>query len=130
MYRNSNGELYLDEKTNYPCFISPKLDGMRCVLVKNGNDIKIYSRTGKIIENSQHVIDNLTNISDIVLDGELKGRTWNETISLAHSKESKSELPKMKFNVFDCIPLCEWQTKQTKIPFEVRYEYLLNKGNI
>ena len=34
---------YNPEKADYPAYIQPKLDGVRCVFTKNG----AYSRTGK-----------------------------------------------------------------------------------
>ena len=62
---------YNPDKADYPAYIQPKLDGVRCVFTKDG----AYSRTGKEFKNIDHIKESLKNVflknPSIVLDGEL-----------------------------------------------------------
>ena len=42
---------YNPDKADYPAYIQPKLDGVRCVFTKDG----AYSRTGKEFKNVDHI---------------------------------------------------------------------------
>jgi DNA ligase 1 len=65
-----NYDDYVD-KISYPVFAQPKLDGIRCIVTKDG----MYSRNGKTINSCPHVREKLQYVFDqcphIVLDGEL-----------------------------------------------------------
>ena len=62
---------YNPDKADYPAYIQPKLDGVRCIFTKDG----AYSRTGKEFKNVDHIKKNLTSVfnkyPNLVLDGEL-----------------------------------------------------------
>ena len=62
---------YNPDKADYPAYIQPKLDGVRCVFTKDG----AYSRTGKEFMNVDHIKKDLKVVFDrypnIILDGEL-----------------------------------------------------------
>jgi len=62
---------YNPDKADYPAYIQPKLDGVRCVFTKDG----AYSRTGKEFKNVDHIKKDLKVVFDrypnIILDGEL-----------------------------------------------------------
>ena len=62
---------YNPDKADYPAYIQPKLDGVRCVFTKDG----AYSRTGKEFKNVDHIKKDLEVVfnkyPNIVLDGEL-----------------------------------------------------------
>jgi len=62
---------YNPDKADYPAYIQPKLDGVRCVFTKDG----AYSRTGKEFKNVDHIKESLKNVflenPSLVLDGEL-----------------------------------------------------------
>ena len=42
---------YNPDKADYPAYIQPKLDGVRCVFTRDG----AYSRTGKEFKNVDHI---------------------------------------------------------------------------
>ena len=48
---------YNPDKADYPAYIQPKLDGVRCVFTKDG----AYSRTGKEFKNVDHIKKALKN---------------------------------------------------------------------
>ncbi len=66
-----------DKPINYDNKISmqPKLDGVRCVIQYENNQVKAYSRTGKEWKNIDHVLFNLKHWfalnPHVILDGEL-----------------------------------------------------------
>ena len=72
---------YNPDKADYPAYIQPKLDGVRCIIqceyddVVMANVIKAYSRTGKEFMNVKHIKESLRSFflenPSIVLDGEL-----------------------------------------------------------
>ena len=62
---------YNPDKADYPAYIQPKLDGVRCVFTENG----AYSRTGKEFKNVDHLKQALKPFfaknPTAILDGEL-----------------------------------------------------------
>jgi len=62
---------YNPDKADYPAYIQPKLDGVRCVFTKGG----AYSRTGKEFKNVDHIKKDLEVVfnryPNLILDGEL-----------------------------------------------------------
>jgi len=62
---------YNPDKADYPAYIQPKLDGVRCLFTKDG----AYSRTGKEFKNVDHIKESLKSVflenPSLILDGEL-----------------------------------------------------------
>jgi DNA ligase-1 len=62
---------YNPDKIQYPAYIQPKLDGVRCVFTKDG----AFSRTGKQFKNVRHIESALYSLfvtyPKLILDGEL-----------------------------------------------------------
>jgi len=58
----------------YPCFVQPKLDGIRCIY----RDGKLMSRTGKVFPHMTHILEQIQKQgTDLILDGEL----YNDNMS-------------------------------------------------
>tara|TARA_R110000868_G_scaffold124334_2_gene328758 strand:+ start:19 stop:1092 length:1074 start_codon:yes stop_codon:yes gene_type:complete len=87
------------------CFIQRKYDGMRCLAhCKSDGSVTLVSRDGKIIENMQHIINDLSKIKDdIIIDGELwcEG-TFQDNMKLI-KKYRKGETEKIKYNIYDVV---------------------------
>jgi len=103
----------------YPCFIQPKLDGYRAVF----KETIFISRTGKPFGNKNipDYFSSLESIKDYVLDGELyiHGLSFNKLQTILNKEDS--ELPKgLKYVVYDCVPLRDWEKQQCNIPYEER----------
>lgn len=104
------------DKLRYPILVSPKLDGIRCVIV----DGEAVSRTLKDIPNL-HIRANLreANLPDY-LDGELLLRDWtadyNDVQSAVMGREGE---PDFTFGVFDIIT-----AEGPALPFSARYTAL------
>ena len=96
--------------------ISEKIDGNRCVVIKDNGIIKSFSRQGKPYEGLQEIESDILGlpIDNIVFDGELiadiQGSTievYAETTSKARSKGSNKT--GLVFHIFDVLDLKEFQ---------------------
>ena len=66
-------------KINYPAYIQPKLDGIRCFIHVDGDNVKLVSRTGKEFKSLGHIADAVSelvakmgkSVGSFILDGEL-----------------------------------------------------------
>lgn len=65
-------------RINFPCLTSPKLDGIRCIVNKDG----MWSRTGKPLYGAPHIRKQLQPLFDVepdlILDGELYSHHLND----------------------------------------------------
>lgn len=98
-------------KIKYPCFIQPKLDGMRAL----GNVQGMMSRTGKPIVTVDHILRSIEHLNEIV-DGELyaHGLSFQENIKLI-KKYREGETEKVHYHVYDLV---------MDAPFQERYDLL------
>lgn len=99
-------------------WIEPKYDGARCIY-HNG---QFLSRTGKPLHNLKHIAAELERegLSGWTLDGEIYGRDWAATMSVARS--SKTEKPKngLRFAVFDAMWDDQWDAGVNTEPLSIR----------
>jgi DNA ligase-1 len=97
-------------------FVSRKLDGVRCLAVVKGGDVKFYSRNGKEF----HTLDKVKNeilrlgLSDCVLDGELclQNEEGSDDFQgvLKQIQRKDHTIPNPKYWVFDFLTLEEFET--------------------
>ena len=87
------------KKVIYPCYVQPKLDGMRCLKEQS----TLTSRGNKAIETMAHISSEVTHIADI-LDGELyaHGLSFQENMKLI-KKYRKGQSEQVKYHVYDMI---------------------------
>ena len=76
-YRPMLAHSYVDsgKKIKYPCFVQPKLDGLRCITSLYKGDVRFQSRTGGEFMCLSHLVAPLKRIfqkcPEMILDGEL-----------------------------------------------------------
>jgi DNA ligase-1 len=112
-------------KIKFPVFAQPKLDGIRCVITKDG----MFSRNGKVINSCPHVREELQYVFDqvphIVLDGELYcdklNNDFNKICSLVKkTKPTKEDLEEaattIQYWVYDIV--------DTELLFENRIQLI------
>jgi len=117
---------YNPDKADYPAYIQPKLDGVRCVFTKDG----AYSRTGKEFKNVDHIKEALKNFFNsnptFVLDGELYNHglkdDFEKIISLVRktkpTKEHKEQAAQLiEYHIYDVINM-------TIANYSTRLEYI------
>ena len=96
------------KEIKYPCYVQPKLDGVRCVAVYT----ELFSRHGNPFPTLSHIKEELLkNTEHLILDGELYSENFNfeKIISLVKKKNKTEEEEEKKrslgiyMNVFDYI---------------------------
>ena len=98
-------------RIEYPCFASPKLDGVRCLAIRTSDGVTLKSRGGKNYS-VEHIQDQLKDMMFVgeVWDGELyiHGMYLEDIVSAV--KKPNSNTPNLKFVVFDVVeqgnPFC------------------------
>lgn len=101
------------EPVTYPVRVEPKLDGLRCVAVKVGGEVTMYTRNGTVLESLPQIKAFLTEFmpDDLVLDAESIGADWNESSSVMMSSKNAKDDTNMVLHVFDCLTLDEWKAQ-------------------
>ena len=97
----------------FPCFIQPKLDGIRCLTYLKDGKIVNQSRQLKYFNNLTHINSELENIlkknPDLVLDGELYNHdiVFNQIAGIVKKEKLKDEdfekLKQIQYHVYDCF---------------------------
>lgn len=106
----------LDGNTEWE--INCKIDGGRCVAIKEDGKTRLISRQGKVWEGLVEVEDAINNLSEdnIVLDGELtisdfmnypSDEVYKSTMKIVSSKEEHKS--GITLNAFDILTLNEWK---------------------
>lgn len=68
------------KKIAWPCFVQPKLNGLRCIAIISGGKATLWTRKRKPITSMPHIVAELeANFTDAILDGELFNVQCNET---------------------------------------------------
>jgi len=92
------------DKIQYPIFSQPKLDGIRCIVTKDG----MFSRNGKPIISAPHIRTALDKLfkhePDLILDGELYAdkfaNDFNKIVSLVKkTKPTEADLKESSKNI-------------------------------
>lgn len=126
-------------KDNEDIFITEKLDGIRCIMIKTGKKINFYTRQGKEILGLKEVENEILNCfnpeGDIVLDGELlalnpdnldSGDLYRATTKIVNSKaENKTGVV---YNVFDILGIKEFYEGKSEATYRYR-RMVLNSIN-
>ena len=97
---------------------SRKLDGVRCLIRKEGNKVNAYSRQGNEFTTLQKVIDDVSKIrGNFVLDGEicLMDENDNEDFQgiMKQIKRKDHTIKNPKYIIFDYLTLEEFDTKES-----------------
>ncbi len=108
---------------------SRKLDGVRCLIRKEGNKVNAYSRQGNEFTTLQKVINDVSKIrGNFVLDGEicLMDENDNEDFQgiMKQIKKKDHQIENPKYVMFDCLEIEEFDNKVGNINLEQRYESL------
>lgn len=99
--------------------LEPKLDGVRVLAVVQGMNVSLFSRNGKEFANFPEIAraiqinrgvfqKNLGSGGRFVLDGEVVGESFQKLMKQAHRK-SDVETTNMVYNIFDILPLDDFQ---------------------
>jgi len=87
------------KEIKYPCYVQPKLDGVRCVAVYT----ELFSRHGNPFPTLSHIKEELLkNTEHLILDGELYSEDFNfeKIISLVKKKTKTEDEEKRSLNIY------------------------------
>lgn len=89
----------------YPCHVSPKLDGVRCLLTVEGDGFVLNSRGNKTYPQHEHIIRELSilksHINFDILDGELVVLGVPLQTITSWVKKVQEDSKKLEFHIFD-----------------------------
>ena len=115
--------------------LEPKLDGVRVLMVFNNKTVLSFSRNGKTFDNFTHIEEQIINQvlqiwasntelqGGFVFDGEVIGNSFQELMRQARRKTDVQATDSV-FNVFDVIPLDEFNKGIWNTPLSKRIELL------
>lgn len=98
------------KKLTFPVYVQPKLDGERCIAIKQNGTITLWTRTRKPITSCPHIISQLESVfplkqDNMFFDGELyvHGKDNFEKIMSAVRKQKPSEESALiEYHIYDC----------------------------
>lgn len=94
-------------------FVSPKLDGYRCLMIWDGELVSLYSRNGSIYNNFSKLQETLTNVfktgfAPMVLDGEIMSDDFQSMQKSAFASVRGTTVGDMVYHVFGYVDYNEW----------------------
>jgi hypothetical protein len=113
-HTEAKDDFVITSKIDYPVYCDQKLDGHRLIVTKRDGVVVMYSRSGQLIETYPTIRAQLEGISwdNFMLDGEVLSAGpdgWNDAQSVGFSTVNKKDDSKMVYNVFDYLPIQEWE---------------------
>ena len=107
------------DKITFPCYAQPKLDGIRCIAIKRGDSVTLWSRTRKRITSCPHIEDairlNFAAVSNITLDGELYNHDlkhdFEKIVSAVRKENPSPESQLIQYHIYDMVD-AEFSTKE------------------
>lgn len=107
------------DKIVFPCLAQPKLDGIRCIAIKKGNNVTLWSRTRKRITSCPHIAAairlNFAHIANITLDGELYDHSlkhdFEKIVSAVRKENPSPESALIEYHIYDMVDN-EFTTKE------------------
>jgi DNA ligase-1 len=90
----------------FPCYIQPKLDGIRCLAKRTKKGVDLISRQGKVFKSLPHIEKQLMWMDvGTILDGELyvHGEEFQEIISAVKRDTPSKKSGKVEYHVYDMI---------------------------
>ena len=123
-----------EKSVSFPVFIQPKLDGVRCLIYKNNNQIVFQSRQNTIYEEFEHLLPELqhlmsqfTDQEGLILDGELytHGMPFEKITSMVRSSKGKRKnIEELNYHIYDCFYSGDSNLSKNQMPYSERYQVL------
>lgn len=119
----------LPEMLKKGMFISPKLDGYRCIAEIRDGEVQLLSRSGNVYQNFPQVEAELQKMfptGSFVFDGEIMcdDNDFQSMQKNAFATVRKTNTTNIVYHMFDYIPAPEWFNDCFVMPASQRYEFL------
>lgn len=124
-------------------YVSPKLDGYRCLAVFDGSDVTLYSRNGSVFENFPNIHKTLCDsligkAFPMVLDGEIMSDDFQSMQKSAFASVRGTTVGDVVYHIFGCIPFHEWANDKFEATTAMRigiledyfHKFLRNNDNL
>jgi len=87
----------------YPAYVQPKLDGVRCLAIRKGDEIVYQSRNGKLYETLKHLTPILLRhmFDGDIFDGEIYTHGWSFQKLVSAVKKENEDTPQLQYWVYD-----------------------------
>lgn len=107
--------------------VEPKLDGIRCFTIVEGEAAIMLARSGKPITNfNDTILKEIVKMGDGCYDGELMGKDFITLMRQAYRKED-ADTTNTYLALFDFLPIQEWNSKKSVTSCKERFEMLLDR---
>ena len=101
-------------KINFPCWVQPKLDGVRMVAKKEGNRVIMWSRKGKEIDIPDRISAQLNALlkDGQCVDGELYVHDWTFQRIISAVKKKRDDTDLLEYHIYDSPhPILEFEER-------------------
>lgn len=111
-------------------YVTLKLDGNRCVAIKENGIVKFFSRKGRPIEGMMELEEQFSHFPDGVYDGEIllinKDNLPSDQLFRATQKVVRKDGQKknLEFYIFDLLPVSQFKLGKSKNTYEQRRNQL------
>jgi DNA ligase-1 len=108
-------------------YVSPKLDGYRCLAICSYGQVQLFSRNGTEFENFPSIKETLESLCEdtsFILDGEIMSDDFNAMQQTAMSSKSKKSVGDVKYHVFGWISADEFNSGNFKMATKERLKNL------
>lgn len=109
--------------TNVACEV--KIDGCRCLSIKQNGLVRMFTRNGKQIEGFNDVAENIKRlpVDNIVFDGEIIGKDYTDTMNQLFAKGNNKQGTYM---IFDMLTPDEFYNGESIFDYWTRKQGLIN----
>jgi hypothetical protein len=116
--------IIIDDDIDYPVRVEPKLDGLRCIIVKKDGSVTMFTRSGSVLETLPKIKKAIEDSpwDNFVLDGEAMGSDWNESASVVMSHKRGKDDSNIVFHAFDSMPFSDWHDQESSMDLSTRVE--------
>tara|TARA_Y100001970_G_C14187853_1_gene833615 strand:- start:696 stop:1823 length:1128 start_codon:yes stop_codon:yes gene_type:complete len=104
-------------KIKFPCWVQPKLDGVRMIARKEGGTVTMWSRKGKVIDIPDKINAQLCEMlsEGQCTDGELYVHGWTFQRIISAVKKKRDDTDLLEYHIYDCPhPTLQFEDRMPK----------------